>query len=130
MKLQVKGFNRIMPAIVRQIEKVTDVVADRSANNLLADLVITTPIDTGFARSKWKLTTSHKASAPLGVTYYTSRSAPLFGYSKEYVFTNNAPYIDVLNTGWSQQAPAFFIESTIQKHGYRITGTIVPQRNK
>ena len=124
MKLQAKGIRRIMPAIIRQIEKVTDVVADRSADNLLQDLIISTPIDTGFARSQWKMNTS----APLGVTYYTSRSAPLFGYSKSYTFTNNAPYIDVVNTGWSQQAPAFFIESTIQKHGYIIKGTVVPDR--
>jgi hypothetical protein len=125
MKLQVKGIRSILPSIVRQIEKVTEKVADQSAERLLEDLVLSTPIDTGFARSQWTL---KNTSAPLGVTYYTSRSTPLFGLNRTYVFSNNAPYIDVLNTGWSQQAPAFFIESTIYKNGYKITGTIVPKR--
>lgn len=125
MKLTVKGRKGIMPYIMRQAERIVDAVADRSADNLLQTLIARTPIDTGYARSRWSMT---RAFNPAGVAYYISRTTPLFGLTRSYTFTNDAPYIDVLNTGWSQQAPARFIEQTILQEGYKINSTIVPKR--
>jgi len=55
----------------------------------------TTPIDTGYARSRW----THRMENGVGI------------------ISNDAPYIGVLNEGHSKQAPKFFIEITLAAIG-------------
>lgn len=55
----------------------------------------TTPIDTGYARSRWE----YEIVDGVGI------------------IENDAPYIDVLNKGHSQQAPTHFIEITLAAVG-------------
>ena len=59
-----------------------------------------TPVDTGYARDSWK----HDGKA----------------------ITNDAEYIEKLNSGSSKQAPSFFIERTLlAQQGILPGGTIV-----
>lgn len=67
----------------------------RQANLLLSDLRDATPVDTGNARDSWRLS----------------------GSSKVINVINDTDYIDELNQGSSQQAPAFFVESNALKYG-------------
>jgi flagellin-like hook-associated protein FlgL len=59
-----------------------------------------TPIDTGYARSRWTY------------RYKKDEEGNLIG-----LIDNDAPYIGILNTGWSKQAPRFFIEKTLAAIG-------------
>jgi hypothetical protein len=73
-----------------------------------------TPIDTGYARSRWQRATeeafkvSFSFSNPLLVRFTEVRN----------VIINDAPYIQYLNEGWSKQAPPRYIEQTILQQGF------------
>lgn len=73
---------------------------------LTSALAAATPVDTGYARSRWRL-------SPDG---------------KDYAVSNDAPYIGRLNHGTSRQAPAHFVEKTALKFG-RPHGTIVDKED-
>ena len=69
----------------------------------MSELKNATPVDTGRARDGWKVS----------------------GDSIE----NDVPYIEHLNEGSSQQAPAYFIEATLLKHsGIKPRGIIVKSK--
>jgi hypothetical protein len=81
---------------------------DRKRNNdLVEDLKEATPVDTGFAQSRW-----HRVE----VGQVTN-------------IINDSEYIEYLNQGSSKQAPAYFIESVALKYG-RPLGSIVTVINK
>jgi len=68
--------------------------------SIIAALKAETPVDTGNARDNWFL--------------------------EKNVIVNNVEYIQQLNEGTSQQAPAYFIEKTLlAQKGVRPSGTIV-----
>ena len=66
------------------------------AQRLLSNLEAATPVDTGFARDSWRIT--------------TTRSASRFREARTVIY-NTAEYIEQLNAGSSRQAPARFIET-------------------
>lgn len=75
-------------------------------NKLVDEIVIelkkATPVDTGYAASRW------------------SRD-DIFKTLQDVVeIENDAEYINRLNDGYSQQAPAYFVEQTV----FRLTGTL------
>jgi hypothetical protein len=55
-----------------------------------------TPIDTGYARSRWNYSFDKDSNGNITGT-----------------IDNDAPYIENLNRGSSKQAPAYFIEQTL-----------------
>lgn len=72
----------------------------QTTNKILDDLKEATPIDTGFARKSWSI--------------------------KDGDIINAAPYISLLNSGSSAQAPVFFIERTVlRRKGVKANGMIV-----
>jgi len=78
---------------VKQIAN--DSVIDRTAFATEA-LARVTPVDTGYARSRW----THSIEKD-----YNDN---LVG-----IIDNDAPYIGILNKGHSRQAPSLFIEKTL-----------------
>jgi hypothetical protein len=90
----------------------------------VAAVVPATPEDTGKARSNWFLSIGSPATG-VRETYGTGAAAiggalaaaraVLASHVKgaSIWLSNNVPYIDRLNTGWSAQAPAGFIEASI-----------------
>ena len=63
----------------------------------VVDLKLETPVDTGYAQSRWKVTK--------GSVFFP------------FTITNDAPYIDFLNAGNSKQAPKYFVEQTMLRYG-------------
>jgi HK97 gp10 family phage protein len=106
-KLNIKvNFNEELEKLKEEVNKITnDSVAERTAFATEA-LRRVTPIDTGYARSRW------------GHIVKTERDGFVTG-----IINNDAPYIGILNTGWSKQAPRFFIEKTLIAIG-ELTGPI------
>ena len=94
VSMRVVNFRQELRRAALEAEEIADEDLDaklRFANNLLRRI---TPVDTGFARSRWKY--SSNLFLPGGV------------------LENDAPYIIYLNQGSSKQAPAFFIERALQ----------------
>lgn len=103
----------------QNIEKVADLVKRKLALELFAELLQTTPVDTGRARAGWSLgpmltgyvppkdgafdvsTTVNPSMAP--------QNAPII-----YIY-NNVEYIGRLNAGSSTQAPREFVQIAIDK---------------
>lgn len=96
-------------------------------------LVLSTPVDTGRARSNWIVSTGQPTSevippyAPgenLGTGEGANANAALeqgrqeaenYRLGQTLFITNNLPYIGRLNDGSSAQAPAMFVEEAIQE---------------
>lgn len=64
--------------------------------NIIEDLVQATPIDSGFARSRWQ-------KVRIG--------------NGEWRIVNDTSYINQLNAGSSRQAPEFFVERIALRYG-------------
>lgn len=75
--------------------------AKNTADLMVVDLKLNTPVDTGFAQSRWR-------AQEIG---------------NKVKITNDAPYIEDLNSGSSKQAPSHFVERTVIKYG-RLTGPV------
>ena len=99
---------------------------------VLQPLISSTPVDSGRARSNWVVSIDQPARSVLepyaegaeGSTEGANTRAALeagleviAGFSTtegEIWITNNLPYIQRLNEGWSAQAPAGFVEEAVQ----------------
>lgn len=83
-----------------------------------------TPIDTGWARANWA---ANIGEALTGVVGERPKNGKAAGPSKNpsllqyklgqgpIYITNNVPYIQQLNAGWSKQAPAGFIQAAVAR---------------
>lgn len=118
-------------AIVRDIGRVTEHVVRKVTLDVTANLVATTPVDTGWARANWVPAIGAPAETGLEDITPTPDDAArargqqqraLAGVATGYktsqgrVFvSNNVPYIGELNDGKSTQAPAGFVQQAIYK---------------
>lgn len=82
-----------------------------------AELVRTTPVDTGRARSNWlpSLNVPDTRIVEPGKKPELSTALSTFKLSDTILLTNNLPYIRRLNDGSSKQAPAGFVDSALAK---------------
>jgi len=118
-------------AIVKGLEKLTERVVSKITLDITANLIETTPIDTGWARANWVPAIGTPYLADLGgpkpssagissqateQAAATAKVATGYKLSMGKVFvSNNVPYILKLNQGWSSQAPAAFVQRAIHK---------------
>ena len=72
-----------------------DRIIRKLGNDVVANLQKANPVDTGFSRGRWLFT---RAATPYAVAR----------------ITNDAPYILVLDGGWSAQAPEGWIGASFQ----------------
>lgn len=117
----------------RQLQKFMDVdVKGRTltkyksiVRDLGTSIVRDTPVDTGQARANWRFTTTKISGAYLASRRDPSGAAAIgrlasvvasLTLSKPVYMTNNAPYIQRLENGWSKQAPA----GMLAKNVYRV----------
>jgi hypothetical protein len=85
-------------------------------------LITRTPVDTGQHRANWQVS----VDAPIETVLEDTNAQAALERNKAVIRTykgerrvlliqNNAPAIQRLNDGWSAQAPAGFIEKTLQE---------------
>lgn len=80
-----------------------------------------TPVDTGHARANWIPSIGQPSdidAAGSTDAAHDTGVAQVVGYTLDRgsVFvSNSAPYIERLNNGWSQQAPALFVETAMDR---------------
>ena len=79
-----------------------------------------TPVDSGRAKGNWQPTINSPASGTtndLGEVSIgkTGSVAAKLKLGDTFYLVNNLPYIKRLNDGWSDQAPAGFVDSTVSR---------------
>lgn len=127
-----RDLARFLDGISKQVTAGTEKVMRATALAAHSAVVLSTPVDTGAARSNWQVTLTNPAEGtrpPLvagegGSTGAQNSSAVLLeGQQRVGGFTlsagtinltNNLPYIQRLNEGWSKQAPSNFVETAVQ----------------
>jgi len=103
---------------------VVKLVFDITANLRAAPDEGGTPVDTGWARANWIPSIAQSVDEPFGSRVNVSSDAQDAGLASvgaytldlgQIYVTNPVPYIQSLNDGHSQQAPAGFVERAIEK---------------
>jgi hypothetical protein len=118
--ISLNGVKNLLSKISEEYNKLVESEAESSKRELLSTLIARTPIDTGYARSRWMASNTQDNAV---TSYKVARSLYLKDVS--FVLINDAPYIKYLNNGYSKQAPAFFIEQTILSRGYKINKIVI-----
>lgn len=117
-------------AITAELNGFVSKLTAKIALDVTANLVKTTPVDTGWARANWV----PNIGSPAGPTQpdggpedsdvrsaafsQSAGQAQLLGYSIQFgkiYIASGVPYIERLNAGSSQQAPAGFVERAVEK---------------
>jgi len=88
MEISVKGVERTIADIARKHKILSEEAERRIKNKLVTKLADATPKDTGAAAAGWRVDSKGN-------------------------IVNDVEYIDELNEGHSQQAPAHFVESVV-----------------
>lgn len=131
---ELADFSRRIRARVKSLEGNLNQVVRKVAMAADQAVVLGTPVDTGRARSNWIVsvgsahgdTISAYVPGEKGSTKSENTQAALdqgesvirnytSGRDQSIHITNNLPYIQALNDGHSEQAPANFVESAIQE---------------
>lgn len=111
------------------LERATETVIRKISLDVTANLIKTTPVDTGWARANWVPAVGKRFQGTVGsredaqagrvsAGAQATGQARVAGYrlTDGRVFvSNNVPYILRLNDGSSTQAPAGFIQAAINK---------------
>jgi hypothetical protein len=113
IKFEVKGMAKLEQRIQNELNKKVNADVKLRLGKLYEAIVENTPIDTGYARSRW----TYYEEDVIRISF--SFKNPLFIKLTDtrWVFSNDASYIQYLNEGWSKQAPPRYIEQTILQQG-------------
>lgn len=130
-------YSRRMKLRAEAIQKGVDQYQRNIANNVLVKVADGTPFDTGNARFNWQTSLDSKIGYSIRSPYFSPpisprggyKGAPAAGYAAARGFpviasfnngqhssihiTNNLPYINRLNEGYSTQAPAHYVQTAI-----------------
>lgn len=118
--------------LARQVEVGTQEMMRRVALDIDSALVLTTPVDTGRARSNWQVSIGKTALSTVDTLMSPSEAignakaelSKLKDSDDKIHITNNLPYIQRLNEGWSPQQPAGFVDQAVMT----VVGSIHKQR--
>lgn len=110
-------FHCDISAVAERLMVSADLLKRRVALTVWAELIATTPVDTGRARAGWNMSAeSPGAEKPAeGAQSYPVPSATPPANAQTICIYNNVEYIVGLNAGTSTQAPALFVESAVEK---------------
>lgn len=119
------GRFKTASAIGKQLKRNLSHATAEFILEVTANLIEATPVDTGWARANWipslgapvsftvgtpsSVDTGPQQAAMLALMTYDSATP-----AKAYV-TNNVPYINRLNYGWSAQAPSGFVRIAVER---------------
>lgn len=86
------------------------------------EITDTTPVDKGWARGNWQVTTGSPATGVIGSPDSVGDAGDVLSalagqnlLDKRTYIVNNVPYIRALNAGHSKQAPKQFVEKALIK---------------
>lgn len=110
--------------VIEALDEFVEQVIIRLSTEITANLIETTPVDTGWARANWVPAIGQPVRDPAGspeavnTAEQNSGISGLLRYQRErgsVFISNNVPYIIYLNAGSSAQAPSGFVENAIDR---------------
>lgn len=112
-----------MGAAADALQRKLDALIERAAKALILEIVRelkrSTPVDTGHARANWIPSVGRENTVEATDTsLQTAGTAQVLSYklAQGWLYiTNVAPYIRRLNDGYSGQAPALFVETSVAR---------------
>lgn len=113
IKLKVTRSPTLERKLAKALKEGVDNAFESNMEETMAALVEATPIDTGYARSRWENYRVNEFRVSLSLVPFSVKFTEAVD-----VVQNDADYIQFLNQGSSKQAPAFFIEKTFISRGY------------
>lgn len=127
VELDVAAFRKDMEEIAKRVEGIGNKAVRIIALSIEQKLTMITPVDTGAARRNWLVGSGSPrltavpapASAGSAIAEATADAMRVIAQHKgkpdesPIYITNNLPYINRLNQGWSKQAPVGFVEKAI-----------------
>lgn len=131
--------NSDVALIVEDLSKFTEGLIKDLTLDITANLIESTPVDTGWARANWvpsigsprTSTVGTRIEAEAGSVDTSAQSSGISSISVQYrlsqgaiFISNNVDYIVKLNEGTSAQAPAMFVEIAIEEAVSRARGLI------
>lgn len=126
--MDLRGFGRKMRVTGALVADNAAALVRRVAVTVDSELVFSTPVDTGRARSNWQVELNQPASGtaePVAASAAVAAAEAKIATAKPgdtIHITNNLPYIGRLNDGWSAQAPAGFVETAVLAGARRARG--------
>lgn len=117
-------------AIIKGLDEVSEKVIRKITLDIVANLIGSTPVDTGWARANWVPSIGLPVQKNLrNVQVTPQRAAGARGSQQSAIgritgyrlpmgsvfISNNVPYIMRLNDGSSKQEPAGFVQRAIRK---------------
>jgi len=116
-----KIFAKRIRARAKRVETNSNALKIKTSGAILQTVVLATPVDTGRARGNWQvglgtpISSVKNAADKSGsgaISQGISRAASAKSKQNIYI-SNNVPYINRLNDGYSAQAPAGFVEQAV-----------------
>lgn len=109
-------------------------VMKRTAFELSGRVIERTPVDTGLAKSSWRMSAgSPDLSAPDSPGSIPNVAQEVGNWDpetqKSFFTTNSLPYMERLEYGWSNQAPAGMVRVTVAEFADVVQGAVVEVRS-
>lgn len=116
-------FERSIENFIKKARRNPELVVRQVTIKLYSAVILASPVDTGRFRMNWQATTDTPAtgvliaddpsgSRAISRTTQFVQQAPNW---EEFRLTNNLPYAERLEYGWSQQAPSGVVRVTVTR---------------
>lgn len=107
-------------AAINDIKDVPEKVIRGTLIGLGTKIIKRSPVDTGRFRGNWQFTTNAPASGQLAATGVPTgelvSAAETWQSGSVFYMTNNLPYGERLEYGWSKQAPSGMVRITLTEY--------------
>lgn len=116
-------FERSIENFIKKAKKNPELVVRQVTIKLYSAIIMASPVDTGRFRMNWQATVDNPATGvligddPSGSRAIGRISQFVASSTKwdEFRLTNNLPYAERLEFGWSQQAPSGMVRVTVSR---------------
>jgi len=108
VNMQVTGIDEF----VSEVDSTIHTTARILVIEIWKNLMLTTPVSSGRARANWGISKDGSIQELPPGEYSEPERPPISRFNTLFI-TNPLDYIQYLNDGWSEQAPAMFIETAV-----------------
>ncbi len=117
-----KEFSKRIQQVGKEVEVNTNKAVKQTASLAQQVVILSTPVDTGRARGNWIANAGSPITSPSELLSKSGAESIAANYAviqqtklgESVYISNNLPYINRLNDGYSAQAPAGFVQKAVQ----------------
>ncbi len=114
------GFDRDFNRAIKDIDGAIEKAIRATAIQLFTEIITRSPVDTGRFRSNWQTSlrrpdTTITNGIDASVTSQMTSAVRRYNLSDDSIwFSNNLPYADRIEHGWSEQAPTGMVRTSVK----------------